>query len=36
MMEKVGLSLDGEWSMHGRPSVVHAVTRAEWEARTSG
>ncbi len=36
VMEKVGLTLDGEWSLHGRPSVVYAISRAEWDARTRG
>ncbi len=36
LMEKVGLTLNGEWSLHGRPSVVYAITRETWAARTGG
>ncbi len=36
VMEKVGLTLDSEWSLHGRPSVIYAINRAEWETRTGG
>ncbi|WP_250285706.1 GNAT family N-acetyltransferase [Frankia sp. CiP1_Cm_nod2] len=34
VMEKVGLALDGAWSLHGRPSVVYAITREAWAARS--